>query len=137
MAISWGLFLVKALLPKLGYIPVPPILCWIATGLLWVGAFMTALAIIGLGKSLKVGLPDTATTLKTRGIYSFSRNPLYTGVYLITIGSVLYFPDLINFSFTIFSIYIHHQIIKSEENFLKERFGAQWEDYRLRVRRYL
>jgi protein-S-isoprenylcysteine O-methyltransferase Ste14 len=134
---SWTLFLVKAILPKLGYIHVPVYLSWIATVLLWIGSIVVSVAFIDLGRSLKVGLPQQETMLKTRGIYRFSRNPIYSGVHLIAIASCLYFPDLINVSCTIYGIYIHHKIIKGEEHFLARRFGKEWDNYCTRVRRYL
>ena len=134
---TWVLFILKALIPKLGYIPVPTYLAWIATGMLWIGAISVTFAIIGLGGSLKVGLPLKDTKLQTRGIYRFSRNPLYTGIYFIGIASCLYFPDLINVSFAMYGIYTHHKIIKGEELFLKRRFGKEWENYSTKVRRYL
>ena len=134
---TWALFIVKAIVPKLGYIHVPPALCWTATGLLWIGSALFSIALVGLGKSLKVGLPSGETTLQTGGIYRFSRNPIYTAVSLIAFASCLYFPDLINVSFAIYGMYIHHQIIKGEELFLARRFGKDWENYCLHVRRYV
>jgi protein-S-isoprenylcysteine O-methyltransferase Ste14 len=133
---SWGLFLVKAIFPKIGYIHVPSWLSWVAVGVLWMGTIIVSTAFIDLGRSLKVGLPQQETILKTQGIYRFSRNPIYAGVHLIAIASCFYFPDLINISFTIYGIYIHHKIIESEEMFLSGRFGKEWEDYSARVRRY-
>jgi protein-S-isoprenylcysteine O-methyltransferase Ste14 len=134
---SWALFIMKAIFPNIGYILVPTYLTSIATGLLWIGTIIFAFAFINLGRSLKVGLPKQETTLKTHGIYKFSRNPLYVGVHLIAIASCLYFPDLINVSFTIYGIYIHHKIIKGEERFLSRRFGTEWDDYCAHVRRYI
>ena len=134
---SWALFIVKAILPKIGYIHVPLYLSWIATILLWIGTIIVSLAFIDLGRSLKVGLPQQETMLKTNGIYRFSRNPLYAGVHLIAIGSCIYFPDLINVSCTIYGIYIHHKIIGGEELFLSRRFGKDWDNYQSRVRRYI
>ena len=134
---TWVFFIFKAIVPKLGYFTFPDYLCWIATGLLWIGAVAAAFAIIGLGGALKVGLPDTETVLQTRGVYRLSRNPLYTGIYLIAIASCLYFPDLINLYCTLYGIFIHHQIIKGEELFLSRRFGKEWENYSAKVRRYL
>jgi len=135
--ISWGLFMNKALFPKSGYIPVPAFLSWGATLLLWIGTGIVIAAFYSLGESLKVGLPIEETKLKTHGIYRFSRNPLYAGVCLINIASCLYFPDLVNIVFTIFGLYIHHQIVIGEEKFLESRFGSAWEEYHDKVRRYV
>ncbi|MCX6268646.1 MAG: hypothetical protein NTW16_15045 [Bacteroidetes bacterium] len=134
---TWVLFILKAIIPRLGYIYLPDHASWIAVGLLYFGVFIMSVSLVNLGKSLKAGLPEEEeTTLQTRGLYRFSRNPLYVGVYLISIGSCIYFPDLINISFTIYGIYIHHRIIKQEESFLSKRFGKNWLIYSARVSRY-
>ena len=134
---SWALFIIKAIIPKLGYINLPVHVSWIATGLLWAGACIVAFALAGLGRSLKMGLPEMETTLQTKGIYRFSRNPLYAGIYMISIASCLYFPDLISASFVLYGIFIHHRIIREEEIFLAQRFGMEWVNYSAKVGRYL
>ena len=134
---TWALFILKAIMPKTGYFPSPVYLCWIAAGILWIGVIIVIFSMVGLGGSLKVGLPRAETTLQTKGIYLLSRNPLYLGIYLMGIASCLYFIDLINIVFTIYGIYIHHQIIKGEELFLARRFGKDWKNYTAQVRRYL
>ena len=135
--ITWALFIVKAIHPRLGYICLPAGVSWIAVGLLFFGVLIVSIAILNLGKSLAVGLPEQETTLQTHGLYRFSRNPLYLGVHVISLASCIYFPDLINVTFTIYGIYIHHQIIKQEERFLSVRFGAEWLIYSAKAGRYL
>ena len=134
---TWALFIVKAISPRLGYIDVLPSFSWAAVVILYAGVIIFSISLFNLGKALKVGLPDQDTTLQTQGIYRISRNPLYIGVHLIAIASCIYFPDLINVSFTIYGIYIHHKIIREEERFLAERFGKDWLIYRTKVSRYL
>jgi protein-S-isoprenylcysteine O-methyltransferase Ste14 len=134
---TWFLFIIKAINPRLGYLDVPPGLSWLAVGLLYIGALILAISLINLGKSLMVGLPSGETTLQTHGLYRYSRNPIYLGVHTIAIASCIYFPDLINIAFTIYGIYIHHLIIKEEENFLAKRFGPDWVTYCSKGRRYL
>ena len=134
---NWGFFIYKAILPKSGYVMVPSWLSWTATGALLVGSVLMIIALFELGASLRVGLPKEETRLKTDGIYCFSRNPLYLGVFLITIGSCLYIPDLINISFGLYGIYIHHLITVGEEKFLDQRFGEEWKNYCRTTRRYI
>jgi len=133
---NWGFFIYKAIAPESGFISVSSYLSWGATILLFFGTLFMVLAIYDLGPALKVGLPDEETLLKTNRIYTFSRHPLYLGGYLITIGSCLYFPDLINISFGLFAIFIHHLIVLAEEKFLSKKFGDQWKNYREKTRRY-
>ncbi len=136
LATNWGFFIYKGISPATGYISVPAYLSWLATILLLLGTLILIFAIYDIGASLKVGLPVEVPQLKTSGIYAFSRNPLYLGGYLITIGSCIYFPDLINISFGLFTIIIHHLIIHAEEKCLNEKLGDQWRYYREKTRRY-
>jgi protein-S-isoprenylcysteine O-methyltransferase Ste14 len=94
------------------------------------------LAFRDLGDSLRVGLPGESTTLKTNGIYRVSRNPIYVGVDLIAIASVLFIPGFINISCAIVGIGVHHFIILSEEKFLEGRFREDWLGYKRKTRRY-
>jgi protein-S-isoprenylcysteine O-methyltransferase Ste14 len=102
-----------------------------------IGTIMMILAFRDLGDSLRVGLPGEVTTLKTKGIYRFSRNPIYVGVDLIAIASVLFYPGIINIAFASVGIAVHHVIILSEERFLEGRFGVDWLKYKEKTRRYV
>jgi len=133
---SWGYLLVNAILvmsgKPSGYLlyPIP------AAILVIVGSLFLIVAFHDLGDSLRVGLPGEETTLKTSGIYRFSRNPIYVGVDLIAIASVLFIPVILNIFFATVGIVVHHLIILSEEKFLEERFGEDWQKYKRRTRRY-
>ena len=135
--IPWVLFMIKATYPGIGYLSIPLFLAWAAVGLLWAGTVILTIALIQLGNSIAIGLPEEVTGLKTSGLYRLSRNPIYIGVFMMSIASVIYFPDLINAAFVLYGIYQHHRIILEEEKFLSERFGLEWKDYRKTVRRYL
>jgi protein-S-isoprenylcysteine O-methyltransferase Ste14 len=92
---------------------------------------------INLGKSTRLGLPSEATEFKNHGIYTISRNPMYAGFNLFTIASISGCANGIVALMGIYSIFIYHLIIKSEERFLEQRFGQTYSDYKKRVRRYL
>ena len=134
---SWGLFIVKAINPELDWFILFQPLPWLALIMLIPGSVIMAISFFNLGTSLKVGLPEQGTILKTKGVYRISRNPLYLGVYLITIASCLYFPDIINILLALIGMIIHHLITLSEEKFLSARFGQEYDNYRKKVRRYL
>jgi protein-S-isoprenylcysteine O-methyltransferase Ste14 len=133
---SWAFLIVNAILVMSGkpsghlLYPVP------AAVLVSVGAILLIIAFRDLGDSLRVGLPGEATALKTEGIYRFSRNPIYLGVDLIAIASVLFVPVIINIVCAIIGIAVHHAIILSEEKFLEGRFGEDWMSYKQKTRRY-
>jgi protein-S-isoprenylcysteine O-methyltransferase Ste14 len=111
---------------------------WICLALLGTGVMLFTLAILSLGTfSLRVGLPQENTSLHTSGVYRFSRNPMLLGLYLMALGSAIYVQNPMNWMLVIIALAVHHKIILAEEDFLHERFGDQWIEYRNRVRRYI
>ena len=135
--LNWMLFLFKALDPDFGYIPVTPAMSWTGVILLLIGSVLFIPAVLQLGNSLRYGIPEEETTLKTNGIFRISRNPLYLGMFIICIGSIIYFPDIANLALCIYTFYFHMKIIRAEEEFLGGRFGDQWRNYAIKVRRLL
>ena len=134
---SWALLLMKAILPEWDWNPVSENLAWLAALLNFVGTLIMLIAFVNLGSSLRVGLPETPTTLQTKGVYRISRNPIYLGVFLICIASCLFFPNPINIVLALYGMFMHNRIILGEEKFLSDRFGKEWEGYSSRVRRYI
>lgn len=108
----------------------------IALFILALGIFLLIMSSINLGKSVRIGLPNTRTVLKHSGVYRFSRNPMYLGFNLVTIASMIYTSSWIVIGFGVFSIITYHQIILGEEKFLTRRFGEQYLTYKKTVRRY-
>ena len=131
------MFLIKALIPHFGYVHIPATLAWIATVVLWLSATFMAIALKDLGSEVRMGLPKSVNHLPTRGMFRFSRNPLYVSLDMMVVASCLYFPDLINITLALYGIIVHHFIIKGEEEYLSRQFKNEWEQYTLKVRRYL
>ena len=79
-----------------------------------------------------------ATELNTSGPYARTRNPLYLGNLLITLGLcvVAHDPILLALVAVLFAAQ-YRAIIAAEEQFLRARFGARFEEYRARVPRFL
>lgn len=123
---------------NLSLFPKNDVFFWICVALVGIGVMLFASAIIRLGTfSLRVGLAQESTSLRTTGVYRFSRNPMLLGLYLIAIGSAIYVQNPINWMLVIIALTIHHKIILAEEVFLENRFGDEWTKYRNRVRRYI
>lgn len=122
-------------------------LSWIETGLWmkWISVAVCFAAMVFLnysllqmGKYTKMGLPDKdEIELQTRGIYAVSRNPMYFGLFLLAVSSVIYVPNPVNLLAAITGIVVHHRIILSEERFLAEQFKNRWQSYKTKVRRYI
>lgn len=113
-----------------------PALAPFAAAAVVLGVAAALAAIADLGASVRVGLPKDHTALKTHGLYRFSRNPIYTGIFLAISGSCVLVPHWVNLATAACAAAIHHLIVLGEERFLDARFGAEWRDYRRRVRRY-
>jgi len=64
--------------------------------------------------------------LVTSGPYRLSRNPMYIGVIDVLLGYAL-----------AVAIAFHLRVLVSEEPWARRTFGADWEDYRARVPRWL
>lgn len=78
------------------------------------------------------------TALATDGLYKFSRNPIYVGFALIYIGVVAVMDSMIALALLIPAMVLVDRLaVVREERYLAARFGAEWEAYRSRVRRWL
>lgn len=72
------------------------------------------------------------------GPYRLSRNPLYVGLLALYVGLALLAPTfwgLVLFPAAVLLVLCG--AIRPEERFLHEQFGATYDDYRQRVRRWL
>jgi protein-S-isoprenylcysteine O-methyltransferase Ste14 len=78
-----------------------------------------------------------AAELNVKGPYAHTRNPLYLGNLLITIGLCVVAHDglLLGVVAILFAVQ-YRAIIAAEESFLHERFGARFEEYRRDVPRF-
>jgi protein-S-isoprenylcysteine O-methyltransferase Ste14 len=135
--LSWTLLMIKAILPEWKWNQVSESMAWFAALINLIGTLMMLIAFYNLGDALRVGLPEKETNLRTTGIYSLSRNPIYLGVFLIGIASCLFFPNPVNIALALYGMMMHNKIILGEEKFLAGRFGKEWMDYTKKVRRYL
>ena len=82
--------------------------------------------------------PETATALVTRGIYRFTRNPMYLGFTLVLLAAALYLRSVAALLVVpVFVAYLTAFQVIPEERALAARFGAAFAAYRQRARRWL
>ncbi len=115
----------------------PDALRWPSLGL-WVFGF--ALLFSGrltMGSAFRVGLAREKTNLKDKGVFSLSRNPMYLGIDATLAASALYTLNPFVIAAGVFIAAVHHKIILAEEARLRVVFGESFDDYCLRVRRYI
>jgi protein-S-isoprenylcysteine O-methyltransferase Ste14 len=73
-----------------------------------------------------------------QGPYRVSRNPLYVGLLALYLGLALLAPTFWGLVLLPAAVLlVHWGAILPEERFLRERFGAPYDDYARRVRRWL
>ncbi|NIJ53144.1 methyltransferase family protein [Dyadobacter arcticus] len=90
--------------------------------------------IIRGGKDKKV----YAEKLVTEGIFRHCRNPLYVGNILMLLGVGILANSLIYVAIVMpLFLFIYQAIVLAEENFLRNKFGAQFDAYCSRVNRWL
>ena len=110
------------------------------------GTFMIILGILLIGwgmltfvRAKTAILPiKSASRLVDSGPYRLTRNPMYTGMSLIYLGSML----VLNFVWALFIFplviwILYRFVISKEERYLLAEFGDEYEDYRHRVRRWM
>ena len=72
------------------------------------------------------------------GPFKFSRNTLYIGIILVSFGFVLLAGSVLGlFLITIFFIFWNLLIKYKEEPDLKKQFGKEFDDYKLKVNRWI
>ncbi len=104
---------------------------------LWVGgSLLVVVSVHKLGKNLRMGIPADQTALVTSGVYGFSRNPIYLGIFSLLTASLLFALSWLNIVAVFTAVILHHRIILAEEDYLAQRF-PEFESYRASVRRYL
>jgi protein-S-isoprenylcysteine O-methyltransferase Ste14 len=81
---------------------------------------------------------DPPRTLVVRGPYRLMRNPMYVGAGLALLGAALFYRStgLIVYLLTLL-VAIHSFVIFYEEPLLTRKFGADYDAYRIHVRRWL
>jgi protein-S-isoprenylcysteine O-methyltransferase Ste14 len=151
---KWALRLGKFLFKYRSFTPLPLILLTFAffrpvsAAPLWT-LIGLAVAFLGEGvRSFSVGFAGSGTSgresylkaesLNTSGLYSLVRNPLYWGNGLIFAGLLaVYAQPLALAVFIVFLFLQYHFIVLAEESFLRERHGAEYDEYCGRVNRWL
>jgi protein-S-isoprenylcysteine O-methyltransferase Ste14 len=97
---------------------------------------------VGIRGFLRAGTPvptnQPTRALVTTGIYGWTRNPIYVGLFLVYggIGLLARSPWALVFALPL-AIVIRYGVVAREEVYLEQRFGDAYRDYRSRVRRWL
>ena len=139
VAVTVGLMALTAWL-----VPMKPWHFTDATSLAWtlvVAGGLVALAGVSAFRRARTTVnpmhPDTSSTLVTSGIYRYTRNPMYLGFLLILAGYGVWLANLPALLWLIgYVLYLTRFQIIPEERWLSQKFGADFQYYRERVRRW-
>ena len=96
-------------------------------------------ALLQLARARTTVMPHRAArTLITGGVFRLSRNPIYLAFALLHLACALSLgsPGMLLMLVAVLWV-MHSHVIAAEEAFHAQRFGAQWQAYRQRVRRWL
>ena len=101
--------------------------------LLWI-----VIAEVQMGNSWRIGIDlSTKTELKTKGLFSVSRNPVFLGMLVTLAGIFLILPNAISFLVLIASIWIFQIQIRLEEEYLIKKHGKIYVEYCKKTRRWI
>jgi phospholipid methyltransferase len=83
------------------------------------------------------GFDNPPDRLLQSGPYAYTRNPMYLGHLIFLFGLALSFRSPLGWLLWLANIPWFHRRVLYDEARLREKFGAEFEDYRGRVRRWI
>ena len=126
---------------------VPPLVLPLGWRLLFAGIFAIGgitIALAGVlafrraNTTVDPRVPQQTSSLVIRGIYRYSRNPMYVGFLLLLTALGCYLMNAAAFALLpLFVLYMNRFQIAPEERHLLQKFGADYQVYCEKVRRWL
>jgi protein-S-isoprenylcysteine O-methyltransferase Ste14 len=112
---------------------------WAGFVLILAGVVHAASAIALFIRSRTTIIPHRRPSeLVTRGAFGWTRNPMYVGLTLAYLGVAAWLGSVWALPLLAVPLYmIHKHVIPMEERQLEAVFGATYQQYRMRVRRWL
>ena len=105
---------------------------WLYTGFATYGFGV----LLCLGSVLSFARP-AQNGINVKGLYRFSRNPMYVAYFIYFLGCVLLTQSLLLFTILLVFQISAHWIILSEDRWCMKEFGEAYKNYMNKVRRYL
>ncbi len=118
--------------------PSPPVVIWVGIALIVAAAVLFVAAMREFRRHRTTIVPrEVPVSLLTAGPYAWSRNPIYLADALILTGLVLTWDAAALWVVAAFVAVIGARFIPGEEAGCARVFGAAWQAYAARVRRWL
>lgn len=81
-------------------------------------------------RALAAGHIQKSQSLATAGPFAYTRNPLYLGTFLLGAGFVIASRSAILAAvFVVLFVLVYVPVMRSEENFLRQKFGQEFDHY--------
>lgn len=117
------------------------LMIWEAAGLViyGMGYLLMTWALITLGSNYQLGgsVPRTEDKMITRGPYKLVRHPMYTAALSISLGLTCLTQSGVFFLVFWFYLLLIIPLIPVEEDGLRNAYGKQYDEYRLKVKKLL
>ncbi|MDH4044265.1 MAG: hypothetical protein OEY20_15245 [Gemmatimonadota bacterium] len=132
-----GMALLHVLWPLGRYLQFPLTLLGLAP--LGLGILLNVVADRAFHRHLTTVKPfERSSALVTDFPFSVTRNPMYLGMTLLLLGVALLLGTASPLVLVVvFPMVIDARFVRVEERMLADAFGAEWQQYRARVRRWL
>ncbi|MBI2608048.1 MAG: isoprenylcysteine carboxylmethyltransferase family protein [Deltaproteobacteria bacterium] len=105
---------------------------------LYAGLILFVTSIISLGDSWRIGIDNEEPgPLVMKGLYKHIRHPIYTGVFLMLLGSLLILPNIVSLFLSLccgLGVLLEAHF---EEQFLLSRYKFRYEEYMKTTGRFL
>lgn len=114
------------------------ILSIIGWGFLIISLIIVWIAQSHMANSWRIGIDEkNKTKLVTKGLFSFSRNPIFLGIMIADMGLFLVIPNAFTLLIISLSTISINTQIRLEEAFLEREFGNDYLAYVNKVRRWI
>ena len=102
------------------------------------GTGLMVSAQLDLGASWRIGIDEGARPgLVTRGLYRFSRNPIFAAMILALLGFTLLLPNVLSLAVLVLGSLAIRRHVQDEEAYLTRTYGADYRAYAERVGRFV
>ncbi|TXT62482.1 MAG: conserved membrane protein of unknown function [Promethearchaeota archaeon] len=96
-----------------------------------------ALILIYLSHKILFKSHQPPDTLIVEGIFRYTRNPMYLGIFLLYVGCIMISISLIAVALLPFIFLVYNKMVNFEENILKEMFGDKFISYKANVPKWI
>ncbi len=131
------LLILLVLLPGKDHWPSPLLIDLLGLLLFYGGLLLVVVASLGLGSSLTpTPVPTSGGRLRTSGLYSLVRHPIYTGVLSLVVGIILRSRNVLVLVIGIATIAFFYRKSEWEEQQLRRRY-PDYDSYATRTPRFV